>query len=371
MADLPGGTVAFLFTDIVGSTALWEQSPTAMKTALARHDDLFDEAIEQCGGTNVRPRGEGDTRFAVFTGATAAAAAALLIHQFLAAEEWPTPRPIKVRIGIHIGEAQVRDHDYYGSAVNRCVRIRDLGHGGQILLSGAVAALVADDLPEGARLLDLGEHQLRDLTRPEHVFQVVSQNLPSDFPPLMSLDALSDRPLPLVTSFGTLRVGEPDRVLTTLLLTDIVGSTVHLAELGDRRWQMLLEDHLLIARRSLVRFRGREIKTTGDGLLAIFDGPARAIQCAESIRDTVSQLGLTIRAGLHTGEVEILDRDLAGIAVHIAARIVAEAGPGEVLVSSVVRELVAGSGIELEDRGPRTLRNVPGEWRLFRVARAT
>jgi class 3 adenylate cyclase len=367
MADLPGGTVTFLLSDVVGSTALWEQAPSAMQAALARHDDLFDEAIAQCGGTNIRPRGEGDTRFAVFTGAAAAVAAALLIHRFLATEEWPTPRPIKVRIGIHAGEAQIRQYDYYGVAVNRCSRIRDLAVGGQTLLSGAVAALVADDLPEGARLVDLGEHQLKDLTRPEHVFQVVSQDLPSDFPPLLSLDAPSDRPLPHITSFGTPRVAVSDRVLTTLLITDISGSTVRLVELGDRRWQTLLEDHLLLTRRELVRFRGREIKTTGDGLLAIFDGPARAIQCAEAIRTAVHQVGLMIRAGLHTGEVEIVEGDLAGIAVHITARIVAEARPGEILVSGVVRDLVAGSGIEFEDGGIRTLKGVPGEWRLFRA----
>jgi class 3 adenylate cyclase len=367
MAELPAGTVTFLFTDVIGSTALWEQAPAAMQAALARHDELFDQAIGQSGGTNVRPRGEGDKRFAIFAGAPAAVAAALILQQALATEEWPTPRPIKVRVGIHTGEAQIRDHDYYGSAVNRSVRIRDLGHGGQVLLSGAVAALVADDLPKGARLVDLGEHQLRDLIRPEHVFQVVSQDLPSDFPPLLSLDARSDGPLPRITSFGTPRVGEPDRVLVTLLITDIVGSTVRLAELGDRRWHALLEDHLLITRRELARFRGREIKTTGDGLLAIFDGPARAIHCAEAIRKGVRELGLEIRAGVHTGEVEILDRDLAGIAVHIASRIVAEAGPGELLASSIVKDLVAGSGIELEDQGTHTLRNVPGEWRLFRV----
>jgi class 3 adenylate cyclase len=296
-------------------------------------------------------------------------AAALVVHQILAAEEWPTPRPLKVRIGIHTGEAQVRDHDYYGLAVNRCARIRDLAAGGQTLLSGAVAALVADDLPEGATLLDLGEHRLKDLIRPEHVFQVTSQDIPSEPPPLLSLDAQSDTLPQQLTSFGTPRIAESDRVLTTLLLTDIVGSTVRLAELGDRRWQILLEDHLLIARRELVRFRGREIKTTGDGLMAMFDGPARAIQCAEAIRDAVGQLGLGIRAGLHTGEVAIVDRDLVGITVHIAARVAAEAGPGEVLVSSVVRDLVAGSGIELEDRGSHTLKGVPGEWRLFRVVR--
>jgi len=159
-----------------------------------------------------------------------------------------------------------------------------------------------------------------------------------------------------------------ERVLATVLFTDIVSSTERLAELGDRRWRDLLDDHLRLSRRELERHRGREVKTTGDGLLASFDGPARAVRCATAILDGVRQLGIEIRAGLHTGEVEVLDQDLGGIAVHTGARVAAEAAPGEVLVSSTVKDLVAGSGITFEDRGVRVLKGVPGEWRLFAVA---
>ena len=166
---------------------------------------------------------------------------------------------------------------------------------------------------------------------------------------------------------GTHQAVEPDRVLATVLFTDIVGSTERLAEVGDRRWRELLEDHFRLARRELARHRGQEIKTTGDGLLATFDGPARAIRCAGAIRESARQLGIEIRAGLHTGEVEILDHDLGGIAVHIGARVAAEAGPGEVLVSSTVKDLVAGSGIAFGDRGAHALKGVPGEWRLFKA----
>jgi pimeloyl-ACP methyl ester carboxylesterase len=160
---------------------------------------------------------------------------------------------------------------------------------------------------------------------------------------------------------------ERDRVLATVMFTDIVGSTDHLAGLGDRRWRDVLEDHFRLARSEIARHRGREVKTTGDGLLATFDGPARAIRCASAIRDATRRLGIEIRAGLHTGEIEILDRDIGGIAVHTGARVAAEAGPGEVLVSSTVKDLVAGSGIEFGDRGAHILKGVPGEWRLFRV----
>jgi predicted ATPase/class 3 adenylate cyclase len=187
MAELPSGTVTFLLTDVEGSTALWEQAPEAMRTALARHDALFDVAVSEHGGLHIRPRGEGDSRFAVFASALEAVTAAVAIQRAFAAEPWTTPRPISVRIGVHTGEAQLRDGDYYGAAVNRCARLRGIGHGGQILLSEATATLARDDLPASTSLVEIGTHRLKDLTRPEQVFQLVIPGLPSDFPPLSSL----------------------------------------------------------------------------------------------------------------------------------------------------------------------------------------
>jgi class 3 adenylate cyclase len=159
----------------------------------------------------------------------------------------------------------------------------------------------------------------------------------------------------------------PDRVLATVLFTDIVGSTVKLAEVGDSRWRELLERHDEAVRRQLERFRGRELDTAGDGFLASFDGPARAIRCAEAIRAAVGALGLEIRAGVHTGECEVAGDKLRGIAVHIGARVAGQAVAGEILASSTVRDLVAGSGIEFRDRGTAALKGVPGEWRLYAV----
>jgi pimeloyl-ACP methyl ester carboxylesterase len=158
-----------------------------------------------------------------------------------------------------------------------------------------------------------------------------------------------------------------DRVLATVLFTDIVGSTERAAELGDRRWKELLHRHNTLVRNELGRFRGRELSTAGDSFLASFDGPARAIACAASIRDQVRRLGLEIRAGLHTGELELDGSEIRGIAVHTGARVAAKAGPGEVLASSTVRDLVAGSGLEFADRGTHELKGVPGEWRLYAV----
>ena len=159
----------------------------------------------------------------------------------------------------------------------------------------------------------------------------------------------------------------PDRILATVLFTDIVGSTQQAVELGDRRWSDLLQDHNSRIRAQLGRYRGREIDTAGDGFLASFDGPARAIQCALAIVATVRDLGVEIRAGIHTGECEIVGDSLGGIAVHIGARVSALAGAGEVLVSQTVKDLVAGSGLAFQDRGEHELKGVPGEWRLYAV----
>jgi len=163
---------------------------------------------------------------------------------------------------------------------------------------------------------------------------------------------------------------EPDRVLATVLFTDIVGSTETAARLGDRSWRGLLEQHNALVRRQLERFRGQELDTTGDGFLASFDGPARAIRCALAIAESVTGIGLMVRAGIHTGECELADGKLAGLAVHIAARIAALAEAGEVLVSSTVKDLVVGSRIKFADRRPQALKGVPGEWHLFAVETA-
>jgi class 3 adenylate cyclase/predicted alpha/beta hydrolase len=167
---------------------------------------------------------------------------------------------------------------------------------------------------------------------------------------------------------GSRRGSDPERALATVLFTDIVGSTARAARLGDRAWRQLLERHDAVVRRQLATHRGREVKTMGDGFLATFDGPARAIRCAEALQEELAQLGLEVRAGIHTGEVELIGDDVGGMAVNIGARIGALAGPGEVLVSSTVRELVVGSGLEFDERGVETLRGAPGEWRLFALS---
>lgn len=184
MSDLPTGVVTFLLTDVEGSTPLWEEASEAMRAALVRHDALFEDAVRSHNGYPIRARGEGDSRFAVFPSATDAVAAAVLFQRALATETWPTPRPVKVRIGIHTGDADLRDGDYYGSTVNRCARLRNIGHGGQVLLSEATTVLVRADLGDTLTFQDRGEHRLRGLSRSERVFQVHGPGLQTDFPPL-------------------------------------------------------------------------------------------------------------------------------------------------------------------------------------------
>jgi class 3 adenylate cyclase len=160
---------------------------------------------------------------------------------------------------------------------------------------------------------------------------------------------------------------DTDRALVTILYTDMVASTERAATLGDRRWRNVVETHLAVSQTIIDQHRGRLVRTTGDGVLATFDGPGRAIRCALALKRAIRTLGIEIRAGLHTGEVEVMGDDVGGIAVHLAARVMAAAGPGEVLVSSAVPPLVAGSGIEFDDRGERELKGVPGSWKLFAV----
>jgi class 3 adenylate cyclase len=183
----------------------------------------------------------------------------------------------------------------------------------------------------------------------------------------------ADRPEPVIEEIAQFLTGEPipfdvDRVLTTVLFTDIVGSTQRAVALGDRGWRSLLNTHDSVVQTAIDRHRGQLIKLTGDGVLATFDGPGRAIRCALAVKDALAPLGIEIRAGLHSGEVELRGDDIGGIGVHVAARVLDQAAPGELLASGALPLLVAGSGIEFEERGEHTLKGVPGAWRLFAVS---
>jgi class 3 adenylate cyclase len=217
-------------------------------------------------------------------------------------------------------------------------------------------------------------HRSRDRAFPVEAGRYLAEHIPgAHFAELPGVDhAFWVDPDPILDEVqefftGCREAPETDRVLATVLFTDIVDSTRLAAEVGDRRWADLLERHNAVTKRQVERHRGRVVDNTGDGFLAVFDGPARAIRCGCATRDELESMGIAIRAGLHTGECERVGEKFGGIAVHIGARVTAAAGAGEVLVSSTVRDLVAGSGIPFEDRGVHELRGVPGEWRLLAV----
>jgi class 3 adenylate cyclase len=205
----------------------------------------------------------------------------------------------------------------------------------------------------------------------EHIANASLVELPGDFH-LSARPGDEDEAMDLVEQFltGTRSDHEIDRVLATVLFTDIVGSTERASALGDHAWRDLLDRHDRLTRKEIERFSGREIKTLGDGFLAAFDGPGRAVRCARAITEEASRIGIEVRCGLHAGECELRDNDLAGIAVHIGARIGGLAQPGEVLVSTTVKDLVIGSGIEFRDRGTHALKGIPDQWQLYRVASA-
>ena len=184
MTALPGGVVTLLFTDIEGSTRLWEHNPGTMRAALVRHDALLTSIVERCRGLVVKSRGEGDSFFCIFERAGDGVVAAIAIQRQLDAEQWPTSVPIKVRMALHTGTVDQRERDYYGPTVNRCARLRGLGHGGQILLSGTTADLVKSRLPAGAEAVDLGLHRLKDISEAEQVHQLNFTGLPTEFSPL-------------------------------------------------------------------------------------------------------------------------------------------------------------------------------------------
>ena len=278
MPDLPDGVITFLFTDVEGSTQLWEQAPDTMMEALRRHDEAIDAASTAYNGVAVKPRGEGDSRFIVFRSAVDAVAASAGIQRRLADVDWPTPRPLRVRTSLHTGVADLQMGDYYGSAVNRAARLRSIAHGGQTVMSGSTWELVRDELPDGVSITDMGTHRLKDLTRPEHVLQIDVEGLDSTFPPLLSLDAIANN--------------LPEQ------LTEFIGREAELAEaerlLGETRLLTILAPGGAGKTRLAIQAAADMIDEYGDGVffIALAD-----ISLSEEIVQTVAEsLGLGLSA---------------------------------------------------------------------------
>jgi class 3 adenylate cyclase len=351
MSELPDGTLTMLHTDIENSTPLTVHLGDRYPAILATHCALLRAAFAAHEGREVDT--QGDSFFVVFPRATQAVAAAVAIQRTLATEPWPPGGVVRVRIGMHTGEPIRTTEGYTGLDIIRAARIKEAGHGGQVLLSTSTAAIVQDALLDELGLRDLGAHRLKGLLRPERIFQLMIPDLPADFPPLHSLDTR-----------GRARPGlAPGRVLTTVLFVDINNASALIVALGDRRWLALRAQYTALVRQELARHGGEEMEMVGDQTLAVFDGAAAAIRCGCAIRDGVQGLGITVKVGIHAGEVEY--DDISGITVLTGARIMGAGQPGEVLVSHTVTELVAGSGVTFTDRGTHSFKGLPGEWRLF------
>ena len=246
MAQLPDGVVTFLFTDVEGSTRIWEEAPDSMMQALEQHDEAIDEAAAAYNGISVKPRGEGDSRFVVFRSALDAVAAAADMQRRLAAVDWATPEPLRVRASLHTGTADLQLGDYYGSAVNRAARLRAIAHGGQTIISGSTWELIRDRLPAGVTARDLGEHGLKDLTRPEHVFQIDVGGLPDRFPPLASLGAVPNNLPEQLTDFvgRQVELGDAKRIIgETRLLTILAPGGAGKTRLAIQAAADAIDDH--------------------------------------------------------------------------------------------------------------------------------
>lgn len=339
VAELPSGTVTFLMTDVEGATRLLDRDVEAGVIALERHEALVREVVQSHSG--VVFTGGGDGFGSAFANPLEAVAAAREVQRRQGLEYVEEVGALHVRMAIHSGVAQPMRGGYRSPIVFRAYRLLALARGGQVLLSESTQELLEGRMLPGTSLRALGKYQLRGFERQEHVFLLVAPDLP-DFSAL-------------------------DRVLLSILFTDIVDSTATAVRLGDRSWRSLIASHHVLMREYLPRFRGREIRSTGDGICAVFNTPTQAIECAVALCEAVRNLGVEIRAGIHTGECELVGDALEGLAVHIAARVAACAQGSEILVSRTVTELVTGSGISFTERSTEFFKGVPGEWPVFRV----
>ena len=328
---------AIVFTAIGGS-ARTELDDDGRLALLHDHNELVRPDLTHYDGREVKHTGDGI--MASFVSVSAAVAFAIAVQAKVSQRNEDASIPFHMKIGVSAGEPVTdNSEDLFGAAVELAARLCDAARAGDVLVSTAVRELCVG---KQFRFDDLGAIQLKGLADSTHVYSVILTG------ERQQLDAT--------------------RRLTTVLFTDIVGSTERAAELGDKRWADLLKAHHEVVRSELKRFGGEEVDTAGDGFFATFDGTARAVRCACAIRDSVGTLGLQVRAGVHTGEVDTVRENLTGLTVHIGARISAVARPDEVLVSQTVTDLVVGSGLEFADRGRRKLKGVPGTWRLFSVA---
>jgi len=350
MRNLPSGTVTFLFTDVEGSTRVLRQLGREYGAVLARHRELIRDAIAEHGGHEVDTQGEGF--FVAFARAKDAVAAAMTAQRAHEAESWPDGGRLVVRMGIHTAEPELGDGGYFGMGVHRAARICSVGHGGQILLSRSTAGLVDEDEIPGLELRDLGEHVLKDLDRPERIYQLASPGLREEFPPLRSVSELARGSKRLPT--GTV----------TFFVTDVVGSVVMFRSLGIERYSIVLERYEGIVRGAVETHGGHAFEMVGDSFIGVFPRARDAVFAAASARAALDAAEWpddgrpAVRMGLHTGEAERWRSGYVGFGLIRALRVCDAALGGQVLVSPTTENVVDGldlAGVELRAQPERLI----------------
>jgi len=346
VTTLPSGTVALLMSDVEGSTPLWRQQSTAMKVATVRLDELVDDVADRHEGHVVKPRGEGDSHFLVFSRASQAVEAGDDLVRAVDDESWDAGLSLRVRAAVHLAEVDLRQGDYYGVGVNQAARVRALAHGGQLLVSRAVADVAGHLLAGALELRSLGSHRVRDFPRREEIFQVGRPGENLEFPPLNAVD-----------------MSVPPLAASALL--DIAGARAHVASLTHERlvaqqtrWQRSLQG-------SFDSQQGRYLKLLGDGCLAIFDTPDEAVAFVRTCRTALASGGVTVKGSVHFGPVELLGDDVSGQSLWLTASILKLAEPGQILVSPVARDLLRAMVGAFEPIG---VRRIPGHdiaWDLY------
>jgi class 3 adenylate cyclase len=352
VTELPRGTVTLLFTDVEGSTRLLKQLRDRYGELLAAHHRLMREALGQHGGREVDTQGE--AFFAVFPRAKDAVRAAVAALRSHASHEWPGAVEVRVRMGLHTAEPDLVGDRYFGLGVHRAARLCAIGHGCQILLSRSTAGLVDEDEMPDVAVRDMGEHRLKDLDRPERIYQVVAEGLSADFPPLKTVSEAVRAGATASWPSGTL----------TFLATDIVGSTALLRQLGRERYGELLDEYERALRAVFGEAGGHEIDVVGDSFLVVFETAERAVTAAGAAQRALAATSWpndaapSVRIGIHTGEAARTRTRYVGIALHRALRVCNAALGGQVLVSDSTHRV-----LDVHELGPLTLRD-RGEQRL-------
>ncbi|MGI9577475.1 MAG: adenylate/guanylate cyclase domain-containing protein [Microthrixaceae bacterium] len=324
MSSQREGVLCFVFTDIEGSTAHWTEHPQAMGSATARLDEVVEQTMQRHSGVVIKDRGEGDSHFVVFQSPTAAIHACAHLVAAVETEPWPSGLSLRVRAGVHVGEALDRDGDYYGLAVNQTTRLRGLGHGGQVLASAAVVEMTEHNLTEGLTFRSLGTHRIRDFRRRQEIFQLLGPNLDPGSPRLHVSD-LDVSPLAAVA------------------MIDVVGASAIAAASDDvlvravESWQKNLEDES-------DQHNGTTLRIIGDGCVATFRDPRDAVEFARGVRDRLSDNDQQTRSGIHFGAIDVVGDDITGRSVFLTAELVRLANPGQILISPAARDLLDAVG---------------------------